>query len=572
MTAVTIVLVVDADGDLPDDQTMPAGTEVVTARADLSAPGPTTGAGRLRSVFSRRGPAAAGTPDDLPSVLARTSGPVVVVARTAPLRTVALAAVTRPDIIVVDSAAAATPCARWLSGDAVAPSTVDADPDSVYRSVPDLPADPPRRLLSDEAEIDAAIAVGHHVAVAATGAGPFLDLRPDRVLVRGTTLDPGPAGLRVAPQAALPRTGAGRAAVRLLIGPANYAGQGAAWAQAVRRARPDIEARNLQITPRAVTGFVGDTSVTGPEWRDPSVRARLALDCLLPATHVILEAMRSLVGAACGDATAHGWEPGLAADDVRAIHAGGRAVALLFHGSEVRQPHTHLDVTSASPFDRPEHAEGTERLRTTTTRVHELLAELRAEIPGLPVFVSTPDLLDHVPGSVWLPVVLAPSAFRAAPPALRRSRPVVLHAPTNPFLKGSDVIDEVLLALQEQGLLDYRRVQGVPATFMTDLIRDVDVVVDQVVLGNPGVLAAEAMAAGRLVVAHLPESVRRHFDEPVPVLEADRDTLVDVLRAVCADPADYADTAARGPAFARRLHDGTASVEVLGEFLARPSI
>jgi hypothetical protein len=334
--------------------------------------------------------------------------------------------------------------------------------------------------------------------------------------------------------------------------------------------RPDVAAENLQVTPRAVTGFVADTAVTGPEWRAPAVRARLALDCLLPSTHVLLEAMRSLVGAAVGDATAHGWEPGLAADDVRAVHASGRAVALLFHGSEVRRPHTHLVVTEASPFDRPEHAEGTERLRTTTTRVHELLAELRSEIPGLPVFVSTPDLLDHVAGATWLPVVLAPSAFRASPPALQRPVPVVLHAPTNPFLKGSDVIDDVLLGLQDEGVLEYRRVQGVPATFMTDLIRAVDIVVDQVVLGNPGVLAAEAMAAGRLVVAHLPQSVRDRYDEPVPVLEADRDTLADVLRAVCADPESHRELAARGPAFARRLHDGTASVAVLGDFLARP--
>jgi hypothetical protein len=148
----------------------------------------------------------------------------------------------------------------------------------------------------------------------------------------------------------------------------------------------------------------------------------------------------------------------------------------------------------------------------------------------------------------------------------------VLHAPTNPFLKGSDVADEVLSRLDAEGVIHYRRVSGVPSVLMGELLREVDVVVDQLVLGNPGVLAAESMAAGRVVVAHLPEAVRARFPLPIPVVEADRESLDGVIRAIAADPTAARATAALGPAFCRGQHDGRASAEVLASFVGRRKI
>lgn len=536
-------------------------TDGVPDSIEVVRPAPAAGSG-LMARLRRRAP----EPDRawVRQGVEDATGPVVVVAEPSEVPRLRSDV---PDAHVVLDIASAVALLGVLSSTADVRDLglADGDAEAVYRVLPDPPGDVPRLLADDPATASDGAAGGMRVAERAAGDSPFLELRSDRVLVRGD-VDSGTFGVRASPVPVpgSPQTDGG---VRLLLGPANYAGQGWAWARAAETHLEGVTARNVQITPRAVSGFAANRSVTGTEWRDPSLRLRLALDELLPATHVVIEAMRGLVGARDPRATAHGWDAELAADDVLAIHRSGRPVALLFHGSEVRRTDLHPTITAASPFTRPEYAEATQRLTTTTTTVHRLLGELRDAVPGLPVLVSTPDLLDHVPEARWLPVVVPRAAFAPGPPVLESGRPRVLHAPTNPFLKGSDVADEVLTRLDAEGVIHYRRVSGVPSVLMGDLIREVDVVVDQIVLGNPGVLAAEAMAAGRAVVAHLPRSVRDRFPVEPPAIEADRDTLEEVVRGIAADPAAARTAAEAGPAFARELHDGRRSAEVLGALL-----
>jgi len=308
--------------------------------------------------------------------------------------------------------------------------------------------------------------------------------------------------------------------------------------------------------------FPADFPLTTRDWERPAVRARLAVEAVLPASHVLLESMRPIVG--CADPEARdAWDFGLGRSDVDALRRSGRQVALLFHGSEVRRPAAHALRYAASPFADPAHAEATARLVAATDRVHGLLADYEGR-----VFVSTPDLLDDLPQATWLPVVVGRDAFRPGPPVLERARPVVVHAPSSPMLKGSALIDRVLGELAREGVLEYRRLDGIPSAFVGDFLREADVVVDQVVLGNPGVLAAEAMAAGRLVIAHLSAAVRERFPVEIPVVEATPDLLEDVLRAVCADRTHFRSVAAAGPAFTAAVHSGERSAQVLADFLA----
>ena len=351
---------------------------------------------------------------------------------------------------------------------------------------------------------------------------------------------------------------------RLLIGPANYAGQSAAWSRAVEDHAPGVVARNLSVAHAdAPFTFSADFPVAVGEWQRPRVRARLAVEAVLPSTHVLVEAMRPIVAATRSDQHPGAWDFRLGRADVDELVASGRQVALLFHGSEVRRPGPHAQMYDWSPFRDPEHAETTERMVGITERVHGLLRGFDG-----PVFVSTPDLLDDLPGATWLPVVVGPDFFRPGPPALTRSRPVVVHAPSSPLLKGTAVVDAVLESLDREGLIEYRRLSAVPSAFVGDFIREADVVADQIVLGNPGVLGAEALAAGRLVVAHVAEHVREVMPLPLPVVEATPPTFESVMRAICADHDTYAEIALEGAAFAAQVHSGPLAAQVLGQFLS----
>jgi hypothetical protein len=53
----------------------------------------------------------------------------------------------------------------------------------------------------------------------------------------------------------------------------------------------------------------------------------------------------------------------------------------------------------------------------------------------------------------------------------------------------------------------------------------------------------------------------------VPIVQANPDTIVDVLRDIASRPDDYRAIAAKGPAFHARFHDGSYSVAQLAGFL-----
>ena len=142
-----------------------------------------------------------------------------------------------------------------------------------------------------------------------------------------------------------------------------------------------------------------------------------------------------------------------------------------------------------------------------------------------------------------------------------------LHAPSAGPIKGSAYVDAVLRPLHDEGLLEYRLLSGVAPWELPAHLRDADVVIDQLMLGGSGVLAVQAMAAGRLVLGHVAEHVRARYAEPLPILEADPATLRDVVLGILADREAAVAAASAGPAFSRDWHDGRRSAAVLRAFV-----
>lgn len=361
----------------------------------------------------------------------------------------------------------------------------------------------------------------------------------------------------------------GDSPVRLMVGPLNTAGQAHRWAHAAA-GLPGVSAVSLAAARRSSTpslGYAADVTLTLPmQLRGLAAhRARvLGTDGVLGMTHVLAESARPVLG---------DFHTGPVTEDLAALAEAGIRSAVVLHGSEIRDLRQHAERYPHSPF-----AAGWDERFTTMQRIVERTRGVLAEA-GLPVYVSTPDLLDVVPGAELLPVVVDVEAMAAAATAdgvartLERDRPVVLHAPSNPRLKGTEVVEAVLQRLDAEGLLTYRRLAGVPHAQMPAAVAGADLVVDQIVLGNPGVLLAETLAAGRVAVAHLLPQVRARMaaDDPdgaqPPVVEATPDTFEAVVRQVLGERTAYQLLAAQGPGWARRNHDGGRAAAALAPFL-----
>lgn len=347
------------------------------------------------------------------------------------------------------------------------------------------------------------------------------------------------------------------APVRLLVAPTNSAGQGWAWARAAEQL-DGVVARAMQIDMDRFARFPADQSIRRGEYRWSRRWQRSQRRAVLDgATHVLLESASPLFG------DPHRRD---VRGELRQLGRAGIAVALLFHGSDIRSPARHRSRAEWSPFG-PGGWDQTAVLERVTAENAALVAEV-----DLPVFVSTPDLLVDLPDAGWLPVVVDPQRWATTrPPFTGRPRPLVVHIPSRTLVKGTDLIDPVLFGLAEEGLIDYRSITGLSNDEMVAAYGEADIVVDQLRIGTYGVAACEAMAAGRVVVGHVDEQVRgvveRECGQAVPIVEATAPTLEAVVRGIVADPAHAAEQAATGPEFVRAHHDGARSAEALRAFL-----
>ena len=347
---------------------------------------------------------------------------------------------------------------------------------------------------------------------------------------------------------------------RMLVGPTNSAGQGHAWAQAAKTL-PDVSAVAFSLHRKGQFQFADDYGVPLAWFGQPRWQRAQEQYVVENYTHVMVESLRPIFGArGVADASA----------DIETMLGKGINVSLLFHGSDIRLPSRHAKREHWSPFTPGD--ELTDRLEPQARRHAELVESLQ-----LPVFVSTVDLLDDVPNAQWLPVAIDPAPWQqAARPLFSGEKPVVAHVPSNAKLKGTEEIDAVLTGLHQSGQIEYRRITGVAHDRMPSVIGDADIVVDQLRIGLYGVAAAEALAAGRIVVSYVGDAVRHRVrsltGREVPIVEADPDNLGDVVSGLIADRDAAAERAAAGPGFVAELHDGRRSAQALTSWLISKEI
>lgn len=347
-----------------------------------------------------------------------------------------------------------------------------------------------------------------------------------------------------------PNTSVPEAELRVYIAPTNYAGQGALWARALETADTRIGARNMAIDLPGGYAFPADTLVPIAAVNASDEWAAREWDAVQQFTHVLIEAERPVFGKRFGrDVEA----------EVAALEAAGVSVAFLGHGTDVRDPDRHMELTAWSPYGEDPR---TPVLRTDAQENLALLERLRR-----PTFISTPDLAADLPWAVWCPVVVDAARFATSAPAFSRDRVRVIHASSNPLQKGSDRIEPALAPLIESGALEYELITATPTAEMPGVFAAADIVLDQFRVGSYGVAASEAMAAGRVVVGHVLPTVRdrilRDTGMVLPIIEATPDTLHDVVAGLLADPATARAAAAAGPAYVAAVHSGAMSAAAL---------
>lgn len=342
--------------------------------------------------------------------------------------------------------------------------------------------------------------------------------------------------------------------IRVYIGPTNYAGQGYQWARALEASDERIGARSMAISLPVGFAFPVHTSVPLAVNNISRRWQRAEFCATLGYTHVLFEAERTLFGTLF-DRDIRREAAAFARSDV--------SVAYMAHGTDVRSPLRHMQQTPWSYFK--DDTALTSVLQADADRNLRLLEETTC-----PVFVSTPDLLDDVPGSRWCPVVVDLTVWQQRSVKTMNDIPVVSHIPSSGASKGTHLIADAVQMRAGRGQIEYNTMTNVPAHEMPARVASSDIVLDQFRTGSYGVAACEALASGCIVIGHVLPSVRdRVLQETgltLPIVEATPDTIGSVLDELLADQERRTEIAALGRPFVEAVHSGALSALVLRRY------
>jgi hypothetical protein len=258
--------------------------------------------------------------------------------------------------------------------------------------------------------------------------------------------------------------------------------------------------------------------------------------------------------------------------DLRLAKARGKVVFMTLQGCDVRgaaASHAAHAVTMCRPH-------GCGAYQTCVTRLDQVRAKMVANILPLcdRVFVLNPDLARHAPMAEFLPYASAAIHSIEVVPPTDNDRPLILHAPSDPLIKGTAMIEEALTEIASEFSFDYQVVKGLPHEQAMKLYRKADLVIDQVQAGWYGGFAVELMAMGKPVAAYIRAEdmgiVPQAMAEQLPILRIDPRTLATDLRNILRRKQEWRAIGAQSRTFVERWHDPTKVAAALMRLYANP--
>lgn len=133
--------------------------------------------------------------------------------------------------------------------------------------------------------------------------------------------------------------------------------------------------------------------------------------------------------------------------------------------------------------------------------------------------------------------------------------PVVLHAPSDPAVKGTAAVEAAARAVGARTPLELRILTGVTHDVVAAELRRADIVVDQLNSVTSGVFALEAMRLGLPVLGELDRSALPPYQTDLPVVAASPETLEGELEALVRDPELRQRLGEQGRAYVSGTHD-----------------
>ncbi len=259
-----------------------------------------------------------------------------------------------------------------------------------------------------------------------------------------------------------------------------------------------------------------------------------------------------------------GWTLMTGFKDIRILRFFGKKTMVIFTGCDARIPEMvkHIDWNPCAqcPIDYQKS-------------VNCDIPRKKMMIPLIEKwfqFIVSPDMYagflkkKHFP--IFFPRVI--NNFKPVYPDLSPLSTIrILHAPTNDHYKGTKYIRSAIYQLKEKyDNILFNEVKGLSIIELYKAIEKCDLVIDQM-LGGYGMLGVESMAMGKPVIANMNPEMFNDYEHFCPVINANPDTLFNVLESIIINPAQLHEIGIKSRKFVEKYHDASIVAEELFRIL-----
>ena len=242
-----------------------------------------------------------------------------------------------------------------------------------------------------------------------------------------------------------------------------------------------------------------------------------------------------------------------------ALHRLGgqkKAIFITFQGSDARETQCFVEKHQQSGLAE-EVIGRSGKTNNSIRRKKTLLAGVADKIYSL-----NPDLLEVLPkGSEFLPYATEAGLNPQILPFNQGSEFVVGHAPTHRMVKGTDEVIRAVQNLRSKGFkVRLELIEGLSRENAQKKYQEIDLFVDQLVIGWYGVVSLEVMALGKPIICFIKGRGLR-FVPPqmladLPIINADESSLEEKLIGILQMSLEERQTLAnRGLAYLKNWHD-----------------
>jgi len=178
------------------------------------------------------------------------------------------------------------------------------------------------------------------------------------------------------------------------------------------------------------------------------------------------------------------------------------------------------------------------------------------------VIAHMPELYEYAPpGSVRLPSFIDTDYWESSHCDRPKSNVFKIFHPfgnnaVRGDVRGTEMIENAVDQLNKEGFnIEFLFFDKVPHSRMREYYEKADLVIEQLMYGTYGLTAIEAMALEIPVMGYIRDKYKKYYSDKIPIIDANPETITDVLRRTIQNKNDLAEIGKRGREFVVKYHD-----------------